>query len=85
VIENRRQTVDGLKAPDLLHPPDVQLQVRAACGQRVQAVFGAPGQAAAQVGLGVVAGGALEPGQVGSRSQPLLISERHQMTGQDGR
>src|ERR1019366_1059874 len=46
--------------PDLLHPPDIQLQVRAARVQRIQAAFRAPGQIAAQVGLGVVAGGALE-------------------------
>jgi hypothetical protein len=60
----------GLEPADLLHPPDVQLQVRAACSQRVQAAFCAPGQVAAQVGLSVVAGGALETGQVGSRRQP---------------
>ena len=67
----------GLEPADLLHPPDVRLQMRAARDQRVQAVLGAPGQVAAQVGLGVVAGGAFEPGQVGSHSQPQLISERH--------
>jgi len=52
---------------------------RAACAQRVQAAFGAPGQVAAQIGLGVVAGGTLEPGQVGSHCQPQLISERDQV------
>ena len=46
----------GLEPADLLHPPDVDLQVRAARGQRVQAVLGAPGEVAAQVGLGVVTG-----------------------------
>jgi hypothetical protein len=48
-------------------------------------VLRAPGQVAAQVGLGVVAGGTLEPGQVGSHRQPQLISERHQMIGRDRR
>jgi hypothetical protein len=50
----------GLEPADLLHPPDVQLQVRPPRGQRVQAAFGAPGQIAAQVGFGVLAGGALK-------------------------
>jgi hypothetical protein len=49
----------GLEPADLLHPPDVQLQVRPLGGQRVQAALGAPGQVAAQVGFGVLAGGAL--------------------------
>ena len=71
----------GLEPADLLHPPDVQLQVRAPGGQRVQAVLGAPGQEAAQIGFGVIAGGALETGQVGSHCQPQLISERHRMIG----
>jgi hypothetical protein len=34
----------GLESPDLLHPPDVQLQVRPAGGQRVKAAPGAPGK-----------------------------------------
>ena len=50
----------GLEPADLLHPPDVELQVRPAGGERVQAAFGAPGQVAAQVRFGVLAGGALE-------------------------
>jgi hypothetical protein len=33
----------GLEPADLLHPPDVQLQVRALRGERVQAPLGAPG------------------------------------------
>ena len=57
-----------------LHPPDVLLQVRAAGGQRVQAAVSAPSQVAAQVGLGVLAGGAREPGQVGGCGQPYMIS-----------
>ena len=60
--------VDGptLEPADFLHPPDVQLQVRPPGGQRIQAAFGAPGQIAAKVGVGVLAGAAIEPGQVGS-------------------
>ena len=59
---------------DLLHPPDIQLQVRTAGSQRVQAAFSAPDQEAAQVGLGVVAGGALESGQVGGYCELQLIT-----------
>jgi len=59
----------GLEPADLLHPPDVQLQVRPPRGQRVQAALSAPGQVAAQAGFGVLAGGAGEPGQVGVRRQ----------------
>jgi len=33
----------GPEPADFLHPPDVELQVRALGGQRVQAVLGAPG------------------------------------------
>jgi hypothetical protein len=73
----------GLEPADLLHPPDVELQLRAPCGQRVQAVPGAPGEVAAQVRCGVLSGGALEAGQVGSHCQPQLISERHEMIGGD--
>ena len=68
----------GPEPADLLHPPDVQLQVRPLRGQRVQAMLGAPGQVAAQVGFGVLAGGALEAGQVGSHCQPQPVSERRQ-------
>jgi hypothetical protein len=50
----------GLEPADLLHPPDVQLQVRAPCGHRVQPALSTPGKERAQVGLGVLAGGALE-------------------------
>ena len=75
----------GLEPADLLHPPDIQLQVHAASGQRVQAAFGASGKEAAQVRLGVLTRGALETGQVGSHCQPQLISERHQTIRWDGR
>ena len=68
----------GLEQADLLHPPDGQLQVRAARDQRVQVAFGAPGQIAAQIGFGVLTGGALETGQVGGSCEPQLISDRRQ-------
>jgi hypothetical protein len=67
----------------LLHPAEVQLQVRAAGSQRVRVAFRAPGQVTAQVGLGVVAGGALEAGQVGGHCEPQLINERDQVIGRD--
>ena len=68
-----------------MHPPDVQLQMRAPRGQRVQSALCAPGEVAAQVGRGVLAGGALEPGQVGSHCQPQLISERRRTIKREGR
>ena len=75
----------GLEPSDLLHPPDVQLQMRALRGQRVQAVLGAPRQVAAQVRFGVLAGGALEAGQVGSYCQPQPVSKRrHRIGGHRG-
>jgi len=47
-----------------LHPPDVWLKVGPLGGQRIQAALGAPGQVAAKVGFGVLAGGAREaPGR----------------------
>jgi hypothetical protein len=73
----------GLVPADLLHPPDVQLQVRPLGGQRVQASFRAPGEVAARVGFGVVAGRAREAGQVGSHCQPQLVSERRRRIGGD--
>jgi hypothetical protein len=54
----------------------VQLEVRPLRGQRVQAVLGAPGQVTAQVGFSVLAGGALEAGQVGGYCQPQPVGER---------
>ena len=53
-----------------------KLEVRALGGERVQAALGAPGQVAAQVRFGVLAGGALEAGQVGGRCRPQLAGER---------
>jgi hypothetical protein len=69
----------GLELADLLHPADVWLQVRAPRGQRVEPALGAPGEEAPQVRFGVITGGALVAGQVGSHSQPQLVSERHRM------
>jgi hypothetical protein len=70
---------------DLLHPPDVQLQVRTAGGQWVQAAPGGPGQIATQVRFGVLPGWAGEPGQVGGHCQAHLVSERRWMIGGGGR
>ena len=75
----------GLEEADLLHPPDVQLQVWPPRGEWVQAALGAPGQVAAQIGFGVVTRRALEPGQVGGHRQPQLVSERRQVIGGAGR
>ena len=48
-------------------------------GQWIQAALGAPSKVGAQVGSGVLAGEALETGQVGSHGQPQLISEWRQV------
>jgi hypothetical protein len=58
---------------DLLHRPDVQLQIRTLGGRRVQAALGAPCEVAAEIRFGVLAGAALEAGQAGScrQSQPI--------------
>jgi hypothetical protein len=66
----------GLEPADFLHPPDVQLQVLPPGSQRVEAALGAPGQIAAQIRFGVLSGGALEAGQVGSHCQSQLVSEQ---------
>ena len=70
---------------DLLHPPDVQLQVRAPRGQRGQAPLGTPRQVAAQVRFGVFARAALEAGQVCSYCESQPVGERRQrMRGHGG-
>jgi hypothetical protein len=75
----------GLEPADLLHRPDVQLQVRPLRGQRVQAVLGAPGQVAAEIRIGVLAGGAFEAGQVRGHRQPQPVGERPgRITGRGG-
>ena len=71
----------GLESANLLHPPDVELEVRPLRDQRVQAALGAPGQVAAQIGFGVLARGALKAGQVGSHCQPQPVSERLRRIG----
>jgi hypothetical protein len=47
----------------------------------VQAALGAPGEIAAQIGVGVVSGGALEPGKIGGHCEPQPISMRDQSAG----
>jgi hypothetical protein len=42
---------------------------------------GTPGEIAAQVGVGVVSGGALEPGEIGGHCEPQPISMRDQGAG----
>jgi hypothetical protein len=42
-------------------------------GERVLAALGAPGKEAAEIGFGVLAGGALETGQVSRHCQPQLV------------
>jgi hypothetical protein len=74
----------GPEPADLLHPLDIQLQVRPLGGQRVQAALGTPGQIAAQVRFGVLTGRALKAGQVGSNCQSQPIGERRQRM-EDGR
>ena len=59
----------GLEPADLLHPPDVQLQMRPPGGQRIQVTLGGPGEEAAEVRFGVLPCAAFEPGQVGSHGQ----------------
>jgi len=56
---------------------NVQLEVQAPGRQRIQGTLGAPDQEATQIGFGVIAGGALEPGQGRRHCQLQLISERH--------
>jgi hypothetical protein len=58
-----------LKPAELLHPPGVQFQVRAARGQRFQAALRTPGEIAAQIRLGVLTGRALEAAQIRSGCQ----------------
>jgi hypothetical protein len=50
-------------------------------GQWVQCMLGAPGEVAAQIRPGVLAGGALEAGQVGGYCQPQPVSERPRRIG----
>ena len=59
----------GLEPADLLHPSDVELQMRTPGGQRVQALLRASDKVAAEVGFYVLAGGAFEP-----RGRQLLLA-----------
>ena len=74
----------GPEPADLLHRPDVELEVRALGGQRVQAALRGPCEVAAEIGFGVLAGGALEAGQLGSYRQPQPIGERLRRIGGRG-
>ena len=74
---NRR----GLEPADLLHPPDVQLQMGAPGQEGIQAALGAPGEIAAQIRVGVLSGDALEPGKIGSHRELQPISMRDQSAG----
>jgi hypothetical protein len=49
----------------------------------MQAPLGAPGQVAAQIRVGVITGGALEPGQVGSYGKPQRVGMRYVTAGRD--
>ena len=58
--------------------------MRAPGQERVQAGLGAPREITAQIGGGVVSGGALEPGKIGGHGKPQPVSMRHGMAGWDG-
>jgi hypothetical protein len=77
---NRR----GPEQADLLHPPDIQLQMRAPGQEGIQAAFGTPGEIAAQVGVGVFSGGALETGEISGHGEPQPISMRNEAAGLGG-
>jgi len=72
--------VDGWNWRISLHPPHVQLDVRALRSQRIQLACGAPGQEATQIRLGVHPRHALEPGQVGGHRQPQPINTNNKIT-----
>src|ERR1700728_1797237 len=74
----------GPEPAELLHPPDIQLQIRAAHGQRIQAALSTPGEITTQVGFGVLTGRTLEPAQVGSGCQPYTIGPRVTGGGEGG-
>ena len=64
--DDRHPAGDGgrLEPADLLHPPHVELDLRAGRGERVEAAVGAPAEVGAQVGLRVRPRHGLVPGQV---------------------
>jgi len=70
---------------DLLHPPHIQLDMRALGRQRVQFPCGAPGQEAPQIRLRVRSRHALEPGQVRRHGQPQQINTNNKITRTSGR
>ena len=61
-----------------LHPPHVQLDVGPLGGQRVQSAFLAPGDEAAQVGLGVHPRLPLKPSKVGGNGVTKTVRDRRQ-------
>jgi hypothetical protein len=61
-----------------------ELQMRAPGQERIQAAFGTPGEIAAQIGVGVVSGGALEPGKIGCHREPQPIIMRDEGAGLGG-
>jgi hypothetical protein len=52
--------------------------MRATGMERVKVAVGAPREVAAQIGVGVVAGSALEPGKLGGHREPRPVSMLHQ-------
>ena len=79
-----RQTMHAVERMTM-HVADEHARSAAAGRLAVRGRARVPGQIAAQAGFGVVAGGALETGEVSSHRQPQLISERHRVIGRDGR
>jgi hypothetical protein len=73
-----------LEVADLLHPPDVQLQVRSPSRQRMQMTLGAPGEEAARVGAGVLSRRPVERGEIGGHSSVELVSCRPGVSGEWG-
>ena len=55
--------------------------MRAPGQEGVQSALGAPGQIAAQIGVGVVPGSALEPGKIGGHREPQPVSMRDESAG----
>jgi hypothetical protein len=57
--------------------------VRTPGRQRVQAALGAPVEVAAQIRVGVIPGGTLEPGDMGGYHQPQTVRMRNEIVGSD--
>jgi hypothetical protein len=63
----------GLEPADLLHPPHVELDVRALRGERIETPLRAPAQIHPNVGLDVATGQALVAGEVTSHRAPQQV------------